>query len=54
MTKLVTNASIRRFIALQQRVLPQAQWHQRRQWRRWRLFVECSREAVTFNEWLER
>lgn len=51
MSKLVTNASIRRFIALQQRAHPEAP---PRLWQRWRLFVECSREAVPFDEWLER
>jgi hypothetical protein len=51
MPKLVTNASIRRFIAFQRQAHPDAP---PRLWQRWRLFVECSREAITFNEWLER
>jgi hypothetical protein len=51
MTKFVSNASIRRFIALQQRKHPEAP---PRLWQRWRLFIECSCEPVTFNEWLER
>jgi len=51
MTKFVSNASIRRFIALQQRTHPHAP---QKLWQRWRLFIEISREPVTFNEWLER
>jgi len=51
MTKLATNASIRRFISFQQRKHPEAP---QLLWQRWRLFIEINREPVTFNEWLER
>lgn len=51
MIRFKTNASIRRFIALQQRNNPKAPSGL---WERWKLFIEINREPVTFKEWLDK
>ena len=49
--KFKTNAEIRRFLQFQKRKAPDAS---PRVWTRYCIFIECSKEIVTFNDWINR